>query len=100
MMAQLVSIVWKPKGAQPADGRYTRCPADEAMLVEGYGIEGDAKGGSPGRHLNIMCAANVTSLSADGFHVLPGELGEQLLVDGIDVELLPPGTELEIGEAA
>ena len=43
-MAELVSIVYKPQGAAPTEGSYTRLPLQEARLVVGQGIEGDAKG--------------------------------------------------------
>ncbi|HZP82345.1 MAG TPA: MOSC domain-containing protein [Chthonomonadaceae bacterium] len=99
-MSRLVSIVYKPQDAPPSEDGYTRVPLQEARLVAGYGIEGDAKGGHPERHLNIMSAETVQTLGGEGFRTSPGQLGEQLLLSGVAVDSLPFGTRLQIGEAA
>jgi MOSC domain-containing protein YiiM len=99
-MPKLVSIVYKPKDhAQPGDG-FLRVPLQSAELVEGHGIEGDAKGGTPSRHLNIMVAENLADLEAAGFNTRPGAMGEQLIVEGLILESLPQGTRVQIGESA
>src|SRR2546425_602335 len=91
-MARLVSIVYKPKDQAEPGSRYLRMPLQSAELVEGHGIAGDAKGGTRGRHLNIMVAENLGELEATGFDTRPGAMGEQLIVEGISVESLPQGT--------
>src|SRR6266700_5929088 len=72
-MGRVVSIVYTPGsvGARPAD-RYARVPLESAVLVAGHGIEGDRKGGRK-RHLNIMSAATLARLVAEGFRAAPGE---------------------------
>lgn len=97
-MSQLISIVYKPKSAQPEGGAYTRVPITHAVLVAGHGIEGDEKGGSGNRHLNIMSAHTMQDLTVEGFQTCPGRMGEQLIVGDLDVNALPPGTRLQIGE--
>lgn len=99
-MSKLASIVYKPQDALPSEEGYTRVPLQEARLVAGYGIEGDAKGGHPERHLNIMSAETVQTLGGEGFRTAPGQLGEQLLLAGLVVDDLLPGTHLQIGETA
>jgi MOSC domain-containing protein YiiM len=99
-MGELVSIVFKPEGAPPNDAGYTRVPVHETCLLAGYGIEGDMKGGHPTRNLNIMAAETVSILSTEGFAADPGQLGEQLLVSGIALDGLPPGTQLQVGPTA
>jgi MOSC domain-containing protein YiiM len=99
-MSELVSIVYKPKDADASTEGYTRVPSQQAQLIAGYGIEGDAKGGHPGRHLNIMAAETLQMLARDGFHTAPGQLGEQLIIAGLAVDSLPIGTRLQIGESA
>ena len=57
-MAHVVSIVYTPRDVEvrkPQD-RYARVAADRARLVEFWGIEGDAKGTSTDRQLNVMLA--------------------------------------------
>lgn len=98
-MGKLVSIVYKPNEAEAAQG-YAREALTEAALVAGHGIEGDAKGGGKSRHLNIMSAETVQSLRSDGFLTQPGQLGEQLVVNGLAVDTLPSGTRLQIGDCA
>src|SRR5690349_11473602 len=98
-MAELISIVYKPKNVEAAPDGYTRVPLDSARLVAGYGIEGDAKGGG-NRNLNIMCSESMESLAKEGWKAVPGQLGEQLVLTGIDVDGLPPGTRLKIGGQA
>jgi len=99
-MSELVSIVYKPKDAGPPAGGYTRVPVQQAQLVAGHGVEGDAKGGGGGRQLNIMSAESLQRLAREGFHTAPGELGEQLIVAGLPVDSLPAGARVQIGESA
>jgi MOSC domain-containing protein YiiM len=69
------------------------------VLVANYGIEGDAKGGGT-RQLNLMSAETVEALAGKGFQTAPGELGEQLIVAGLNLDALPCGTRLRIGAEA
>ncbi|HVK18031.1 MAG TPA: MOSC domain-containing protein [Fimbriiglobus sp.] len=100
-MSHVVSICHTPAGVErrPAD-HYARVVVSEAVLVEGHGIEGDAKGGSDKRQLNVMTAETMAQLRAEGFLTGPGELGEQLVVAGVDETALTPGTRLALGEMA
>jgi len=100
MMGQIESIVYKPNGASPTVDGYTRVNVNSARLVAGHGIEGDTKAGGRGRHLNVMCADTVSALGRDGFRVAPGQLGEQLIVSGLDVDGLAPGARILIGSTA
>lgn len=99
-MSRLVSIVYKPRGSAPADNEYTRVPVQQATLEAGHGIDGDMKGGSQRRQLNVMSLRAVQELTAKGFQTAPGRLGEQLVLEGVDVDALPVGTRLQIGELA
>jgi MOSC domain-containing protein YiiM len=105
-MPHVVSICYKPAGVEqrPAD-HFARVVVAEAVLVEGHGIEGDAKGGrdkhgSDKRHLNVMFAATMAGLRAEGFKTDPGELGEQIVVAGLDEATLTPGARLSLGGSA
>jgi MOSC domain-containing protein YiiM len=98
-MSELVSIVYKPKKAEAKEAGYTRVPLQETLLIADYGIEGDAKGGGK-RQLNVMSAGVVQDLAVEGFLAEPGQLGEQLIVGGLDVDALPLGTRIRIGVEA
>ena len=99
-MGELVSIVYKPKEATANEDGYTRLPLQEAHLVVGRGIEGDLKGASKTRQLNIMASNTVTELATEGFSASPGEMGEQLLVADVEINSLAPGTQIRIGASA
>ncbi len=85
-MAHVVSIVYRPRDAEmprPQD-HFARVPLERARLVESHGIDGDAKGGSGDRQLNVMLAENLAHLGTEGFKARPGELGEQIVIAGLD----------------
>jgi MOSC domain-containing protein YiiM len=99
-MPQLVSIVYTPTHdyVEPAD-YYLRVPVTNADLVAGHGLRGDRKGSSPGRGLNVMSAEILADLAGEGFQTGPGQMGEQLVIAGLDFSTLPEGTRLQIGPA-
>ena len=99
-MSQIVSIVYKPENALPTEEGYTRIPVQQTTLVVDGGIKGDVKGKSPKRQLNLMAAHCLEQLATEGFQTAPGEMGEQLIVAGIELDALPPGTQLQLGEQA
>ncbi len=100
-MSEIYSIVYKPEKlpTKPLD-RYTRVPLESARLVEGHGIEGDRKGKHPKRQLNIMSYETLMELGGEGFQVEPGQMGEQIIVKGLDVNVLEPGDRIQFGEDA
>jgi MOSC domain-containing protein YiiM len=105
-MPHVVSICYKPAAVEqrPAD-HFARVVVAEAVLVEGHGIDGDAKGGrdrhgTNKRQLNVMTAETLAQLRAEGFKAAPGELGEQIVVAGLDEAALVPGARLALGESA
>lgn len=100
-MAHIISICYSPtKTTHDTPYHYTRVPVQQATLIANFGIEGDAKGKKDSsRQLNVMSSAMVAALAADGYKVAPGELGEQIIVDGLDVDSLPVGARLILGEA-
>lgn len=102
-MAHLSSIVYQPLDRQYDDhyGDYIREPLAEAELVAGQGLRGDRKAqGNPTRQVNLLSAGWLATAAARGYRAAPGQFGEQLIVDGLDLDALPPGTRLRLGEAA
>ena len=99
-MPSIVSIAIKPAGieSRPAD-RFARVAVECATLVEGRGIAGDCKGKGD-RHLNVMCRDTLDQMQREGCRVGPGEMGEQIVLDGIIVEQLPTGARLQLGDEA
>jgi MOSC domain-containing protein YiiM len=99
-MTQIASIVFKPAGVDEPDDDYLRVDLDEALLIAGYGIDGDMKGGHPDRQLNLMSYETLTILRGQGFYTEPGQLGEQIVIHQLDVDNLPKGTRLQFGKDA
>lgn len=96
-MTQIASIVYRPIGQPNPKDDYLRLDLDDATLVAGYGIEGDAKGGHPERQLNLMSYETLTNLRVQGFYTEPGQMGEQIVIHQLDVDHLQPGTQVQLG---
>jgi MOSC domain-containing protein YiiM len=98
-MALVVSIVYRPKKSGRPQDRYERVPADRVHMEPFKGIVGDQKGGSTKRQLNVMLAETLAELGAEGFQVAPGQMGEQIVVAGLEPSALTEGTQLKLGAA-
>lgn len=93
-----IQITPSDHDAQPY--HYSRTPAEAIELVQGHGIQGDLKAGkNPKRQINIMTAEALAQLGKEGFQTAPGQMGEQLVVSGFDVNTLKSGDRLHIGTA-
>jgi MOSC domain-containing protein YiiM len=100
-MINVTSIVYKPEGTVSDEGdHYLRIPLNSAHLIAGYGIEGDCKGGHPKRNLNIMSFEALEALHKEGFSTQPGQMGEQIVIRGLDVGKLVEGDRFQIGDHA
>ena len=100
-MAHIFSIAFTPRDVErrPTD-HYARVPVEHATLVEQRGIEGDVKGSGGSRQLNVMRAETLAELAGEGRKVNPGQMGEQLVIAGLDAETLVEGTQLQLGDVA
>src|SRR5262245_50977719 len=100
-MAHVVSIVYTPRNVEmrrPQE-RYARISVERAALVEFQGIDGDLKGGTGERQLNVMLAEMLAELSTEGFKIAPGEMGEQIVIAGLAPASLVAGARLRLGSA-
>ena len=83
--------------------------------MEGLGVEGDAHAGPFVRHrhlarrrpkmpnlrqVHLIPSELFQALRADGYELRPGDLGENILTAGLDLEALPLGTILKLGAQA
>lgn len=100
-MIEIASIVYKPADlVSDPEAHYARVPLTSATLIVGHGIEGDRKGGHPQRQLNLMSFETLQALRAEGFQTEPGQMGEQIVIRGLDVGWLAEGDGLQIGAHA
>lgn len=100
-MSTIYSLVYSPgESDHTPPYRFNRRKTDQVRLIAGHGIEGDYKAGhNPDRQLNIMTYETLQQLAAAGFQVEPGQMGEQIIVQGLVMEDLPSGTQVQMGEA-
>jgi MOSC domain-containing protein YiiM len=75
----------------------------EAARVTLEGVEGDAHRnlehhGGPERAVCLYASEAIRALAAEGHAVVPGALGENVTVEGLDWEAVTPGTLLALGD--
>jgi MOSC domain-containing protein YiiM len=95
--------------------RFSKSPAADIALVAGIGVSGDAHAGVTVQHLSrirrdpsapnlrqlhLIAAELLDQLTAAGFQVGPGRLGENVTTRGIDLLALPTGALLQLGSDA
>ena len=102
MTGKIYSIVYQTELSRLAEPfHFNRIPTEQAILVANHGIQGDRKAGkAKKRQLNIMAFETLEQLTGDGYKTQPGEMGEQIIVQGIDFANLAHGTQLQFGKNA
>ncbi|MEU0474362.1 MOSC domain-containing protein [Streptomyces olivaceus] len=102
--------------AVSSNGEYTftKPNRDSITLLAGLGVEGDVHAGVTVKHrsrvaqdptqpnlrqVHLIHEELFAEVRAEGFEVVPGDLGENITTRGIDLLALPVGTLLHIGEA-
>jgi MOSC domain-containing protein YiiM len=101
--------------SRAADHSFSKANYDVIRLLAGLGVEGDAHAGRTVQHLSRV-ARNPTApnlrqvhlihaelhseLSARGFGVQPGDMGENVTTRGVDLLALPTGARLRLGDDA
>ncbi|WP_327714384.1 MOSC domain-containing protein [Streptomyces sp. NBC_00490] len=94
---------------------FTKPNRDSIMLLAGLGVEGDVHAGVTVKHrsrvaqdptqpnlrqVHLIHEELFAEVSAEGFTVMPGDLGENITTRDIDLLGLPVGTLLRIGAHA
>jgi MOSC domain-containing protein YiiM len=94
---------------------FSKTPGLSIRLLRGLGVAGDAHMGETVKHrsrvrrdptqpnlrqVHLMHAELFSELRAKGFVVQPGDLGENVTTEGIDLLALPSGTRLHLGASA
>ena len=88
---------------------------ESITLVAGLGVEGDAHQGETVKHrsrvarnakapnlrqVHLIHAELHDELRASGFHLAPGQMGENVTTRGVDLLGLPTGARLRLGASA
>lgn len=73
----------------------------EAIIVEGFGIEGDGHGGDWDRQVTCLNRGSVVKSNAEhNLTMGPGDFAENILIDGMDTLNLQPGDRFQLGNSA
>ncbi|GAA0078629.1 MOSC domain-containing protein [Clostridium sp. CTA-5] len=72
----------------------------EIELIEDFGLKGDAHGGKWHRQVSILEYKKIEDFNNAGGNVKFGDFGENFVIEGIEVDKLPVGTKLRIGDEA
>ena len=96
-----------------SDYTFSKASSDSIDVVAGMGVVGDVHFGATVRHRSRVAADPTqpnlrqvhlipgelfSELAANGFDVKPGDLGENVTTEGVDLYALATGTLLRIGD--
>lgn len=70
----------------------------EANFIEDFGIENDAHAGKWHRQVSLLGFEKIDAFRKKGANVDFGAFGENLVVEGIELEKLPIGQKIKIGD--
>ncbi len=94
---------------------FSKANQESITLVKGLGVEGDAHSGETVKHrsrvaqdpsqpnlrqVHLVHAELFDELQVAGFKIRPGDIGENITTNGIDLLQLPTGARLHLGETA
>ena len=71
----------------------------EAMLIEDWGLEGDAHAGKWNRQVSLLAFEAIQRMRELGAEVEPGDFGENLTLEGFDLKGVRVGDLLAAGDA-
>ena len=109
MAAMILAVARSPRH------RFSKQAEGSIALLEGLGVEGDAHAGVTVRHrsrvarnpaapnlrqVHLIHAELFAELAAKGFAIAPGDMGENVTTQGIDLLALPVGAILRLGDTA
>lgn len=91
---KIVSLATSRKKGTP------KIPVSEVSLIREHGIEGDAHAGPWHRQVSFLAAESIEGARKKGLDVTFGNFAENIATEGIDWEMVPVGTRLELGNSA
>lgn len=93
-MIEIVSIaISRKKGTR-------KIPVDEIVLLENYGLEGDAHAGAWHRQVSFLSSENIEKARDKGLDVSFGDFAENIATKGVDWKTIPIGTVVRLGKSA
>jgi molybdenum cofactor synthesis domain-containing protein len=70
------------------------------MLLRGFGLEGDAHGGSWHRQVSLLAEEDIDRMRGKGLVLALGAFGENVVTQGVDLLSMPVGRRFRMGEGA
>lgn len=93
-MIEIVSIaISRKKGTR-------KIPVDEIVLLENYGLEGDAHAGAWHRQVSFLASEHIEKARNEGLDVSFGDFAENIATRGVDWKTIPIGTVVRLGKSA
>jgi MOSC domain-containing protein YiiM len=101
--------------SRDSEHRFSKPVVDAIVLIEGWGIEGDTHAGVTVQHrsrvardptqpnlrqVHLIHAELFDEVASAGYHVEPGQLGENVTTRGLNLLALPTGALLHLGSDA
>lgn len=68
------------------------------VVKKDHGIVGDAHAGNWHRQISLLADESVDTMRGKGVELQPGDFAENILTRGIELNTLPVGTVLRVGE--
>ena len=91
-MAKIVAICMSEKKGT------AKVQVDLANFIEEFGIENDAHAGKWHRQVSLLELKKIDEFNKQGGNVKFGDFGENLVIDGIEVDKLEIGQRIQIGD--
>lgn len=74
-------------------------PVDTGFLEEEFGLVGDAHADrNTHRQVSLLAIESINKMRDQGYDVNPGDFGENLTTEGIELAALPTGRRLQVGD--
>jgi MOSC domain-containing protein YiiM len=73
-----------------------KTPVAKGLLVQDFGLEGDAHAGTPNRQVSLLFLSSIDTLRLKMPGLAPGDFAENLTLEGGDWRDLPVGTRLRL----
>lgn len=72
---------------------------ESAIFIENFGIEGDGHAGDWGRQVTLLSYESVQRVNKEhNLAMKAGDFAENVLISGVDVSQLHPGSRLQLGD--
>lgn len=76
-----------------------KSPRESARIIEGFGLAEDAHADrETKRQVSLLGIESIEKMKGLSRAILPGDFGENLTIEGIDLYACPVGTRLRIGK--